>query len=224
MSDAIELYATDEDIATWAPSDFALLCPREQVLAAGNDGTFSGTDRWLLRSASVDFTASGLAPGHVVQLLGPAAAFRGGTDVLVVDQVVPGGVRLRRKGQASGVGQPPSPASGLTGVEFLVTTFTPQIAAASYSLNRRYGIDERLGGSSPADLYDVRELREAAVLSVLSTRYLDLGQGTDGTLAEKARVLKSQLDELLDRIALHWNTAAGLGGAATTRFGTKINR
>ena len=70
------IYATDEDIALRATADFAILCPRDQKLAAGSDGSFDPSDRWTLQSASVDFSAQGVLPGQVVQLLGPASAFR----------------------------------------------------------------------------------------------------------------------------------------------------
>ncbi len=66
-------YATDEDVAIRAPADFAALCPKDQVLAAGTDGLFLPSDPWTLRSPSVDFAASGLMPGQVIRLAGPAA-------------------------------------------------------------------------------------------------------------------------------------------------------
>ena len=82
MADPI--YATDEDIVLRASSDFALLCPRDQKLASGTDGAFDPSDRWCLRSASVDFSAQGVRPGQVVQLLGPPATFRAPGDLLIV--------------------------------------------------------------------------------------------------------------------------------------------
>ena len=36
---APHVYATDEDIALRASADFAILCPKDQCLAYGNDGT-----------------------------------------------------------------------------------------------------------------------------------------------------------------------------------------
>lgn len=212
-------YATDEDIAVRFPSDYALLCPRGQLLASGLDGSFSASSRWTLQSASVDFAANGLTPGMVVQLLGPTAALGAGGDVLVVDSASPGGLVLRRGGLAVGQGQPPAPAAGLTGVEFVVTTLAPQIQVASTELNRRFGIDDQVPGRRSLDLADARELRDATVLTAVLGRYLDLIQDANGVTALKARLIKAQLDELLGRLALHWNSAE-----PTTRFGTKMAR
>jgi hypothetical protein len=222
MTPLDSLYATDEDIAVYAPSDFALLCPRDQTLARGGDGSFSPSDRWTLQSASVDFVARGLKPGHVVQLLGPPSTYPVPGDALVVTAVAAGSVTLRRKGQAAGIGQPPGPEAGASGVEFLVSTFAPQIEAACYDLDQRFGIDSRLPGRSRADLADPRELREATVLTVLHRRYVDLSRDAEGPLSVKAALLRSELDRVLARTALHWLSPAV--EAATTRFGTRISR
>ena len=123
-------------------------------------------------------------------MTGPAAGLQQATDLLVVDQVLPEGVRLRRKGQAAGVGMPPGPASGLTGVAFLVTTFAPQIETATEEVNRRCGIMPPQNGQASLDPGDRRELCEATVLTVLHARYLDLAQDENGILAFKARVFK----------------------------------
>lgn len=216
------VYATDEDIALRASADFALLCPRDQKLAAGSDGVFDPSDRWTLRSASVDFAAQGLAPGHVVQLTGPASAFRPPGETLVVSSVAPGAIRLRRKGQLDGVGQPPAPIDGLSGIEFLVVTLGPQIERASDDLNRRYGIDEGMTGHCPTDLADTRALREATVLSVLHRRYLEMSREAGGqpdVFATKGQLVKAELDDLLARVVVHWGAAL-----ATDRFSTRLSR
>jgi hypothetical protein len=215
-------FATDEDIAIHAPADFTLLCPRDQALASGLDGVFHAADRWTLRSASVNFAASGLGPGHVVQLIGPPSAFPAPGDALVVASVSAGSVTLRRKGQAAGQGLPPGPASGLTGVAFYVSTLAPQIEAAGYDLDRRFGIDPQVPGRRRGDLADARQLREATILTVLHRRYLDLSRDAEGPLAAKAARLGSALADALARVVLHWTSADR--GAPTTRFGTRMSR
>jgi hypothetical protein len=182
-----------------------------------------------LTSTSVDFQANGLAPGHVVLLTQPVGAFKPPGDALVVDSVAPGGVHLRRKGQAPGIGQPVSPPEGLSQVEFLVTTLGPQIARSSYELNRRYGIDDLIDGRRPSDLFDPREVREATVLTVLYRQYLEMSRGSDGradAFAMKAQLYKQELDELLARTTVHWLSATGAHAVSdvTTRFGTRLSR
>lgn len=226
MSTPCTPYATDEDIALRAPADFALLCPRDQKLAAGSDGAFDGSDRWTLRSDAVDFVAGGLAPGHVVQLLGPVAQFKPPGEALAVAAVAPHALRLRRLGLDTGVGQPPAPPGPLVGVEFLVATLGPQIEDAGHDLDRRFGIDERIAGRRPSDLFDPREVRAAAVLAVLRRRYLDLSRDPSGRgdlFAAKAERADADLGELLARAVLHWSAPAG-GRTEATRFSTRLAR
>jgi hypothetical protein len=211
------VYATDEDVALRASADFGLLCPRDQRLAYGTDGAFEPSDRWTLISGTVNFAAQGLVPGQVVQLLGPTGAFRASGESLVVDAVGGGSVRLRRKGQASRVGQPPGPAEGLAGVEFLAATLGPQLAAASYDLGRWLGIGDAPSPSDP------RELRDVVVLTVLHRQYLAMSReagASPDALAAKAAVLRAELDERLGRLVLHWSDDS----APTTRFHTRISR
>jgi hypothetical protein len=221
-------YATDEDLVLRASADFSLLCPRDQKLASGTDGLFDASDRWTLMSPSVDFAAQGLAAGQVVQLLGPTTTFKPPGEALVVAAVGPNRVLLRRKGQSAGVGHPPAPAGGIMNVEFLAATLAPQIARASYDLDRRYGIDDLIDGRRPGDLYDPREVREAVVLTVLMKQYRDMSReggspARDDAFAAKARLVKQELDELLARVVVHWG-AAPMGGPAATRFSSRLAR
>lgn len=228
MSSAQIIYATDEDLAIRASADFPLLCPRDQKLASGIDGAFDPVDRWTLRSATVDFAAQGVAPGQVVQLIGPMGLFRPPGELLAIESVNSGGVTLRCKGQVVGVGQPPAPSAGLSGVEFLITTLGPQIERACYELDRRYGIDNHVAGHHGSDLYDPREVRELVVLTVLQRQYLAMSRDTGSpsdALAAKASVLQAELDELLARVVVHWSAGEAAGGpAATARFQTRIAR
>lgn len=229
MSPITIVYATDEDIALRASADYPLLCPRDQKLAWGNDGIFLLSDPWTLTSASVDFVSNGLAPRQVVQLTKPTTVFRPPGELLVIDSVMSGGLVLRRKGQAPGVGQPPGWPNGQNGVEFAAHTLGPQIALASYDLNRRYGIDDFVVGRRSSDLYDPQEVREATVLTVLHRQYLDVSKAAEGEFdifATKARAVKQELDELLARVVVHWKPAspAGLATAPTTRLSTRISR
>ncbi len=173
MDPTLIYYATDEDIALRASTDFQLLCPRDQNLAWGTDGAFSVTDRWTLTSLTVDFLANGLVPGQIVRLTQPVSLFRPPGDCLVVAAVASFQVTLRRKGQLQGMGQPPAPPEGATQVEFVVTTLGPQIERASYDLNRRFGIEDLIGGRRTCDLFDQREVREATVLPDLQRQFLE---------------------------------------------------
>jgi hypothetical protein len=230
------VYATDEDIALRASTDFSALCPRDQLLASGVDGAFAPSDPWTLRSASVDFAAFGLTPGLLARLTKPTTAFGPNGELFAIQAVAPGSITLRRKGQPAGVGQPPAPPGGLAGVEFSVRTLGPQITLASYDLDRRFGIDDVVAGRRSVDLADPHQLREAVVLTVLFKQYLDQSRQFAGRIADpsetpgdvyaaKARIAKAELDELLDRIALRWNERdVARSTSATTRFSTRLSR
>ena len=223
------IYATDEDVALRASADFAILCPRDQTLAAGLDGVFDPSDRWSLQSASVNFTAQGVLPGQVVQLLGPSSAFRAPGDGLIVVASNGHVVTLRRKGQPAGAGQPPAPASGLVAVEFLIATLAPQIQGASVEVNLRVGVSALIPGRTAADLFDPIELRDAVVLTTLQRQYRDMSREANGAnldaLAAKALAVRSDLDDLLARTIIHWKTAAGpIADVPSIPFSARISR
>ena len=220
-------YATDEDLAIRAPADFLALCPKDQVVAAGSDGLFLPDDPWTLRSPSVNFAVVGASPGQVVRLTGQAFGTQG--ELYAVDLVGPGGLTLRQKGQEPGVGRPPSLGSG---IEFVIRTLVPQIRRAVEDLHLRFGIDEAVPGRRSVDLRDCRVLRDATVLTVLARRYLDQTRQFAGRTDEpddwygvKARLIKAELAELLDRLVLRWvGTSDGDQASPTSRFRTRLSR
>lgn len=223
------VYATDEDIVIRAGADFVHICPPDQTIAKGVDGVFGVGNRWLLTSTSTDWIGQGVAAGMVAQL-NHKGTFTG-TELLPIDSVSSGGATLRRRGQASGIGFAPGPIAGVTGVSFLVASLYPQIEDASYDLNRRFGVDERLPTRSPASFYDVREARQACVLTVLRRQYLAMarlaGDKSDDLYA-KAQAYSQELDDTLARLVIHWQNLTGWGLASvepvTSRFGMRMSR
>ncbi len=171
-------------------------------------------------------------PGQVVRLTKPSTTFGSNGELFAIQGVATGAITLRRKGELPGVGQPPSPSSGLSSVEFCVRTLGPQIQLASYDIDRRFGIDDAIAGRRSLDLYDPQQLREAVVLTVLYKQYLDQGRqfagassAPDDLYSAKSRLARAELDEVLDRLALRWNEAdVAARSIATTRFSTRISR
>ncbi len=217
------VYACDEHVAVRSSGDFAVLAPDWQKAAYGVDGAFAPADRWTLTSASVDFEAAGVRRGHVVSLRKPASAFKGAGELLAVESASGAAVSLRRIGAKPGAGAPPAPASGVTGVEFAIATLDPQIEEASFELNRRFNIDPDVGGRRPTDLYDLRDLRQACVLSVLIRRYAAETRGEQGDFALKLQQAQRELSELLARLDLRWG-CSGSDEQSTSLFSTRIVR
>jgi hypothetical protein len=229
MSIATIPCVTDEDIALRASADFELLCPKDQKIACGMDGVIASANLWNLSSATVDFRAVGASPGQIVRLELTGSGLRPSGECFVVVSTAPGSVALRRKGQPVGIGMPPAPASGLSGIAFAILSYAPQIALASDDLYRRFGIATgSYIGRQASQLADPGELRDAIVLTVLHRRYLDASRDVAGpidTFAAKAQVVKAELDDLLARLTLHWTRSfADDSPGPTTRFSTRMSR
>jgi len=194
--DAVAAYCDDEAIALRAAGDFAVLCPRWQVVADALDGRFDPGDPWTLRSATVAFAGSGLAPGHVVEL--------GIGDLLAVAAVSASSATLRRLGQPSGAGKPPGLPAGNTGVRFVCRTLSPQIESASYEANQFFGIDPRSPGRTPDRLYDRRELEQFVVLMTLQKMFVAEVRDNRGDFAIKLAQVRADLNDLRGRLSVRW--------------------
>jgi hypothetical protein len=216
-------YATDEDIAVRCGGDFAVLCPHWQRMAGGADGVFAPGAPWLLTSTSVDFQGNGVGPNQVVRLTAPKAQYPGGGELLAVDTVAGGAVTLRRLHKGIGVGQPPAPAAGLTGVAFAIDTLDPQIEEASFDLKRRFGIDETIVYRSSSWVFDLRDLRLATVLSVLLDRYTHESRTDRGDFTIKLHRIRQELDDVLGRVQVRWGPF-GNSAEPSTLFGCKLSR
>jgi len=223
-------FCSDEDVALRAGADLPVLLPADQAYAAGNDGVFASGTRWLLASVSAAFSTQGVAAGMIASLSLPVRGQIVPDQTFIVDSVAVGGATLRRKGLASGAGQPPAPVGGATAVPFTVSTFAPQILRASYDL------DQRLGLTSSSVLADPTQLTQACVLTVLWPLYemaarretpeAKTSEDRDASHAQmlwaKSRSLKNELEELLGRLTIQLSTDPV--GQTLNKFGMRVSR
>lgn len=221
MAKLTTVYCTDEDIAVRAGGDFALLCPRWQKLAYGTDGALAANS-FTLTSASASFTGD-VTTGHVVWLKKPTSSFTGSGELLAVDSVPTStSLVLRRLGLDSGIGQPPS-TSSVSSIEYVVQSLGPQIEEASFALNQAYRIDPAWSGRMPSDVYDLRDLRQACVLTVLMQRLqAEVQDKSDAAWALKLRTYATELAEVRSRLQLRWSQDDRR--PATNWFGTRLVR
>ena len=217
------VYATDEDVAAFIGGDFVTLCPPWQQCAQGIDGVFAAGTPWTLTSASVNFQANGVSPNQVVQLTAPKAQYPGSGALFAVDTILGNTITLRRLHQDLNVGQPPAPAGGLSAVAFAINTLFPQLEEASFSLKRRFGIDENVTYRSSQWVYDLRDLRMATVFHVLLDRYAFESRGDKGDFAIKIERVRARLDDVLSRVQVRWG-AQGNSAPPSTVFSCKITR
>lgn len=222
MSDSLlnTVYATDEDVLIRAAGDFAVLCPEWQKLAAGIDGWIDASAPWRLSSASVDFEANGVRPGHVIIFRKPISTFRGSGDPFVVESVSGRSIAFRRPGRPAATGQP-LPAT--TEVEFSIPSLDPQIEVASFDLNRRFSIDPNVPGRAPSAVYDLRDLRSACVLAVLAQRYASESRSRDGDFPLKSSLVKQDLSDVLARLQIRWGPS-GTSQPSSSLFSTRLVR
>ncbi len=222
-SQTTPLLASDENVAVRAGGDMLTLVPPWQTTAAAPDGFFDANLPWILNSTLVDFEAYGVQPNQVVLLTAPAPQFPGGGQLLAVDSVSGTQCTLRRLHQDLGVGQPPAPIVGLTGVKFIIPTLLPQIEEASFDIKTRFGVDETIFSRSSSYMFEIRELRTATVLTVLFQRYTSENRARQGDFADKVITIKAELQRALDRVQIRWG-ATGASQEPSSIFSTKICR
>jgi hypothetical protein len=223
MSAPTRAWCTDEDLALRAAGDFAILCPKDQALARGNDGAFSANDLWTLTSASTNFVAQGVSPGNVVQL-SKQGVFQG-TELFGVAAVGPLGVTLKRKGLAQNVGLPPAQSGGISTVSFAVLTLQPQIMRATFDMNQRYGIDDLIAGRRSSELYDAQEVLDATALLVLWRAYEEMARNSgerSDHFAAQAKNYRQDYLNLLGRVEVHWKSGGILDESSV--FDSRIIR
>ncbi len=200
------LYCSDEDLCVAAPGDYGQLVPLSQTLARAADGMFAAAagGSWVLTSASTNFSVQCVALGSIFQIRGPQTAYPS-TDLLAVTAANNSSITLRRPGMPSGMGNPPGPAAGLGGVQFLVGTLYPQIERASYDLRKTFDLDDLVPGRQYSDMYDPRELQEACIALVLARQYRDMARhvGKMEDFYEKSKNHQADFLRIVQRTQLH---------------------
>jgi hypothetical protein len=212
-------YATDENLAVAARSDWTLLSEPLQRLAAGLDGAIGSPDAWVFSSASQDFVAQGFAPGHVIRLpergkfkLGGSARGLFAVD-LVIDATT---LRLRPLGGAPGSGWPPQSA-GTSGLEFAIESADAQIAQASEEVDLWLRMDPAAPEVYPPDVISIADYRRLTTWLGLSDIYLGAAREGDpnrDTFLRKAGEYRKFATDYFARIMA--KVAAVFGSAGGT--------
>lgn len=203
------LWATDETVLTECVGDYPQLVPRHQRLAQGTDGVLAAGG-WTLTSATVpDWSAIGLAVGHVVVLWTGTKT----QDLFIVASVSGGNLGLRRLGLDAGVGLPPGGSSGQTSIPFDMPTCLPQIRENQRRLMLRYAVE--------ATVTTAADFTEALVLGVLIDLYgatfragaspLGAGSGQDDNFAAKLRAYRAEYDAAIAVLDGSYRVSFGVG-------------
>lgn len=216
------LHITDEDVVVRFPALFPLVSPWHQVLASGSDGIFSSFDRWTLASNSSNFIMNGVQAGHVVQLVGPPEMVRPPGDILIVDSVEDHTLRVRRAGLPDGVGNPPAPPAGLSGIDFVVSTIEPQITTISRYILDTYKLATLFPLHSPVYERATTLLKEISVLTLFAFLLSQLTLSIDSPLDACSHTTLSELHTLIDDLSIQYSVC--LAQARALPAGTKLLR
>jgi hypothetical protein len=221
----VPVFCTDEDLLVRASGDYITLVPSWQCMARAQDGVIAPGNLWVITSASINFLSNGVAPNQVIALLTPKPQYPGGGDMLAIDSVSSDGhsLTLRRPHKELGIGMPPSPPSGVTGIGFTILTFDPQIEEASFSIKRAYGIDENLPLRTSTWMYDLRDVRMLCVLTVLYDRYTSELRSDRGDWVRKMGHIRNLRDEVASRVEIRWGPN-GNSQEPTTIFSCHLSR
>lgn len=223
-------YVSDEHVAQYALGDYALLCPHWATLGEGSDGSFDVGAPWVLNSPTVNFGANGVQAQNVVVCKSPPTAFPGGHHLFAVDSVSGNSCTLRRVGMPLSMGQPPSPATGLSGVTFSIPTAYNAIDNASYEIKRFLRIDEAIYWRNSQWVYEgaediYRVFRELTVLQAMA--YLFAAQITGGDESadwiRKLHLTQARLDYMKGQVEIRWGPF-GNSAQPTNPLGTRLSR
>ena len=157
-------YATDEDLLKMGGADFFLRIEnRAGELSSGTDGVISGTSNVVVfTSATGDFINAGITSGHVIQLTKDSPAY---DHALAVHSVLTStSLLLEAK---------PAACPTATAVTYTLTTYDGQHEMAHFEMGQIYHIDDDdlKTTNDEADLYNRRQLRQAATYWVMKNTY-----------------------------------------------------
>lgn len=151
----------DRDLLVIEPSVFAGGGFDSQQLAAGEDGTISGTG---FVSASADFEAANLQPGMVLCVYATAPAEARPYEIIAVNSATILTVSVLRPDRGGPATAPPSGAS----LNYRINTFSPQISLARQSLYEKLRRIGEANGITATDFVDSSQLREAVAFAALA--------------------------------------------------------
>lgn len=159
-------FSRDADILKYEPVLFGELHLSGQVLAAGTNGTLSGT---TFTASGADFVSSQVSAGGVVYMHTADGSLDGAYEIVSLDSSTQLSVSVIR---SDSDGAPVAPPSA-TGISYRISTFLPQAGEIGFRLTEHFGIKP----GNPASIYEAGDvldtdvLRRVSVFGIISTVY-----------------------------------------------------
>jgi len=157
-------FSNDADILKYEPMLFGELHLPWQVLAAGTDGTLSGT---TFSGVGADFVSAQVSAGGAVYMRSADGSLDGVYEIVSVDSATGLTVSVIRSDSDD---DPIAPPAG-DDISYRISTFGPQAGEAAFQLTEYFGIRP---GNPASDIdvenvLDTQALRRASVFAVISS-------------------------------------------------------
>jgi len=201
-------FSNDADILKYEPMLFGELHLPWQVLAAGTDGTLSGT---TFSAAGADFVSAQVLAGGVVYMRSGDGSLDGVYEIVSVDSATELTVSVIRSDSDD---DPISPPAG-DDISYRISTFGPQASEAAFQLTEYFGIRP---GNPASDIdvenvLDTQALRRASVFAVISSIYAMLaGKSKDENFWNKSLYYQRLFERARERC--RFSVDAGSDGLA----------
>jgi len=159
-------FSSDVDILKYEPVLFGELHLSGQVLAAGINGTLSGT---TFTASGVDFVSAQVSAGGVVYMHTADGSLDGAYEIVSVDSSTQLSVSVIRSDSEGAAIAPPA----ATDISYRISTFLPQAGEVGFRLTEHFGIKP----GNPASIYEAGDvldtdvLRRVSVFGVISNVY-----------------------------------------------------
>jgi hypothetical protein len=201
-------FSNDADILKYEPMLFGELHLPWQVLAAGTDGTLSGT---TFSAAGADFGIAQVLAGGVVYMRSGDGSLDGVYEIVSVDSATELTVSVIRPDSDD---DPIAPPAG-DDISYRISTFGPQASEAAFQLTEYFGIRP---GNPASDIdvenvLDTQALRRASVFAVISSIYAMLaGKSKDENFWNKSLYYQRLFERARERC--RFSVDAGSDGLA----------
>jgi hypothetical protein len=201
-------FSNDADILKYEPMLFGELHLPWQVLAAGTDGTLSGT---TFSAADADFVIAQVLAGGVVYMRSGDGSLDGVYEIVSVDSATELTVSVIRSDSDDDAIAPPAGDD----ISYRMSTFGPQASEAAFQLTEYFGIRP---GNPASDIdvenvLDTQALRRASVFAVISSIYAMLaGKSKDENFWNKSLYYQRLFERARERC--RFSVDAGSDGLA----------
>lgn len=210
-------FSCDADILKYEPILFGELHLPGQVLAAGTEGTLSGTS---FAATGADFISAQVLAGGVIYLRSADGSLDGAYEIVSMDSVTQLTVSVVRA-DSNGAAIAPSAA---TDISYRVSTLRPQVGEVGFQLTEYFGI--RPGNSASdmdaEDILDKDVLKIASTFAVISSVYATLAsEAKDENFWEKSLHYRRLFEKARERCRLSIDVGSD-GLADVTRSGASV--